>query len=421
MTASQPQAPSRKRPLVLSALALVASIAYIGYSLAAAPERMSPKAAADAMAPDVSVIEVQPETYSATVSAFGAATAHYELALTAKVSGYVASLSPSFEAGNVVDQGEVLLQLDDRDYRSALRSAENNLATAKLALLEEQRQSAQAKAEWESAGLDGSPDSELVLRQPYVEAAQASVRSATAQVTSARADLQHTTISAPFEAMVVTRGVAPGSYVQANTEIGTLYSTDRVEINLALSAEDWRKLPALEQLTQGDWPAELRDIEGNGQWQGRVIRVERHLDTTTRQRTLIVAVDAPLAQPSALLPGTFVDVTLPGRELSGLWRLPNSALSQRSEIWYVAPDNTLASFSATPLFSDSDAIYIAVPEALAMQAQRVLLHPLNNYLAGMAVNPVIKNTSSSAPPAQEPSAPQQTSQINTPAEVSDHG
>jgi RND family efflux transporter MFP subunit len=379
---------ARRIPLAIAVAALLLALVYIAYSLSALAQRPPRESRGSVTAPDVSVVTILPGTYEASVEAYGAVDAHYTATLAAKVSGYATVLSPAFEAGGVVTQGQTLLQLEDSDYRSALFNAQESLALARLALLEEQRQAVQAQAEWRGAGLEGEPDSELVLRQPYVDAALASVKSAEADAASAQVDLDHTQIAAPFNAIVVERLVAPGSYVQAGSDIATLFSSDRVEIGLALSAADWRKLPPVSELQSGNWPVFLRDIESGDNWTGYVSRVAQHLDSTTRQRAVIVAVDRPLQQTVALLPGTFVDARIPGRAIEGLWQLPNSALSQRGEIWYVAPDNTLASFVADLSFSEGDKLYVIPPAALAGSAQQVLLHPLSGYLVGMPVTPV---------------------------------
>lgn len=379
---------SLTQPLVLTAAALLLVVAYVGYSLSAPTQRTAGERRTIIPAPDVSVVELRPARYQASVTAYGAVDPHYTITMTAKVSGYVTALSPMFEAGGLVAAGGPLLQLEDSDYRRALSNARETLAAARLTLLEEERQAVQAEAEWRSAGLEGEPGSELVLRQPYVDAALASLQSAEARVTSAQADLNHTRISAPFDAIVVERLVAPGSYVQAGTQLATLYSSDRVEITLALSSQDWAKLPPSDNLRGGSWPVALRDIESGAQWTGYVDRVEQHLDSTTRQRALIVVVDAPLAQETALLPGSFVAAEIPGRSLDGLWELPSSALSQRGEIWYVATDNSLANFTANVVFSQAKRIYVEAPTALSGKPQQVLLHPLSGYLVGMQVTPV---------------------------------
>lgn len=394
---------ARRLPLVIAAVALVLVLAYLAYSLAAQAQRPARESHAGTPAPDVSVVERLPERYRARVTAYGAVEPHYALTVTAKVSGYVTSLSPQFEAGGVVAAGDLLAQLEDSDYRSALSIAEETLAAARLAVLEEERQVVQAQTEWRSAGLEGEPDSELVLRQPYLDVALASLNSAEASVDSAATDLAHTRIVAPFDAAVIERYIAPGSFVQAGTEIATLYSSDRVEITLALSSQDWARLPPSKEFSDGAWPVLLRDVETGNEWTAHVDRIEQHLDSTTRQRALIVTLDNPLAQSTPLLPGSFVAANIPGRSVDGLWQLPSSAVSQRGEVWYVTPDNTLDNFVADISFSEGENVYVTVPTELADTPQRVLLHPLSGYLVGMRVTAVNPAEAVAAHPVQEDS------------------
>jgi membrane fusion protein, multidrug efflux system len=391
----------RRLPLIIAAVVLLLVLAYLGYSLAAQAQRPARESHTATPPPDVSIVERLPERYRAQVIAYGAVEPHYALTMTAKVSGYVTSLSPQFEAGGVIAAGDLLAQLEDSDYRSALSIAEETLAAARLAVLEEERQVVQAQTEWRSAGLEGEPDSELVLRQPYLDAALASLNSAEANVNSAATDLAHTRITAPFNAMVIERHVAPGSYVQAGTEIATLYSSDRVEITLALSSQDWAKLPPVNELKGGAWPVRLRDVETGDEWTAHVDRIEQHLDSTTRQRALIVTVDNPLAQSTPLLPGSFVEAKIPGRTVDGLWQLPSSAVSQRGEVWYVTPDNTLDNFVADISFSEGENVYVSAPTALTGTPQRVLLHPLSGYLVGMQVTAVNPAEALASQPTQE--------------------
>jgi len=189
----------------------------------------------------------------------------------------------------------------------------------------------------------------------------------------------------------VERLVSPGSYVQTGTEVATLYSSEQVEIALPLPDNDWNNIPDDAALTGKTYPVQLNSVDNKKHWQGRISRLEQHLDETTRQRTLVVSVDSPLDMSPPLFPGTFVQATIQGRKVSDLWRLPSSAISQRSEVWYMKADDTLASFATTPLFSDADFIYVAAPEALLKQTQKVVLQPLNSYVQGMKIQPVVKN------------------------------
>jgi RND family efflux transporter MFP subunit len=308
--------------------------------------------------------------------------------LTARVTGRVESLAGQFETGTRIGKGEIMARLDDSEYTAAVATARKDVADARLALLEERGKGLQARTEWASSGISGDPESSMVLRTPHLAAAQAAVDDAEAKLAKALDNLEQTRIAAPFDAVVIERRIVPGSYVQPGTEIATLYSTDRMEVAVSLTPADWDKLPSDDELESGRWPVELLDVQHGRKWSGRVLRTRRHLETGTRQRTLILAVDQPFDTEPQLLPGTFLQVDIQGRALDNLWKLPNSALSQKGEIWYVADDGTLDCFSATPAFGDAGFVYVPVPEFLTDAAHPVLTHPLSGYLRGMTVTMV---------------------------------
>ncbi|MDK2779402.1 MAG: efflux RND transporter periplasmic adaptor subunit [Pseudomonadota bacterium] len=373
--------------LLAAILLLLSVFLYNSRQMAQQAGRPLPERQQNTVAAEVEVITVSSGRYAPSVEAFGAAEPHFSLTLSAQVSGRVASLADNFESGRQIHQGDLLLQLEDSDYRAALASAGNDLASAEVDLLEAQREAAQARAEWEASGMQGEPDSPLVLHEPQVKAARAAVSNARAAVASARKDLQQTSITAPFDALIVSRSVAPGSYLQSGGEVATLYSTDRVEIPLSLSQRDWNNLPDISTLDQGDWPVTLTAVESGQQWQGYIRRAERHVDDSSRQQSLIAALDNPLQQSPVLAPGTFIRADIHGREVDNLWRLPPAALSQRGEIWYVDA-GVLKKFATAASASDASAIYIRPPQALRNQSVQVLTHPLSSYMPGMAVKPV---------------------------------
>lgn len=337
----------------------------------------------------ITVMKASAGTYAASIQASGLVSPRYELTLSNQVSGEVDYLSDVFEAGQIVPKGHLLASLTNPQLDSDLASAKNTLASARLALKEEQRQGAQAKAEWDAAGFQDAPDSDLVLREPQLAVAQAEVDAALAALDNAQQDLQHTNIQAPFNALVVSREVALGSYLSANTEVATLYSTDRAEIVLDLSNSDWLKLPDESSLL-ADWPVTVQSIDTQAQWQGKVLRVGKHIDEETRMRSLTVSVDHPFEQSPNLLPGSFVTVSLQGKKIPSLWRLPSTALSQKSEIWYLDKDSRLAAFETTPRFVDKNYVYIDFPQAMQEDSYMVLVNPYNSYVQGTLVDPIIK-------------------------------
>jgi len=107
------------------------------------------------------------------------------------------------------------MRVNEGNYQAqAVAQAKATVASANLALLEEQRQGTQALLELQRSGMEGQP----------------------------------------------------GSYVQSGSEIGTLYSTDSVEVTISLSEQQWSSLPSCKKLINSRWPVTLTDISKTHQW-----------------------------------------------------------------------------------------------------------------------------------------------------------
>lgn len=377
--------------LTVAIIILISIILYTRQLIAQQIERSHPQQISQPQHPEVSVITVERAEYNARIRGYGETQAHFTLTLTSQISGQVIGQSENLEVGCQVKKGEVLLEVEDSDYQSAVADAKSILASARLDLLEDQREARQAKAEWQASGIGGEPDSELVLHQPQLDAAGAAYLKAEASLLSAEKNLSRTKLTAPFDAIVVERLTAPGGYLQAGSNVATLYSTDMMQIPVALTTRDWRNLPDPTTLSGDQWPVQLTSVEDGQTWSGHVLRAEQHRDTTSRQRTLLIGVDSPLEQVPPLLPGTFVEARINGQRVDNIWQLPSSALSQRGEVWYITHEETLAKFSTEPIFNSGDSIYVEVPEGSAKTPTRIVVHPLSSYLPGMRVQPVVEN------------------------------
>ncbi|WP_137170166.1 efflux RND transporter periplasmic adaptor subunit [Marinomonas sp. FW-1] len=372
--------------LLLAGAAIAGVYVYVTSAMDAQKNRVrTPRPAAPEQALEITTITAEAGSYAATITASGIVKTRYALTMTSQVSGEITRLSNQFEPGQVISKGHVLAQLQNTELNSNVASAENALAAANLALKEEMRQGEQARAEWEAAGFKGDPDSDLVLRMPQLAAAKAELDAAKAALDNAKAKLQHTKLTAPFNALVVTREASLGSYISSGSEIGTLYSTDRADIKIDLSNNDWMKLPDMNTLLSSDWPVQISSMDKQDTWQGKILSVNQHIDETTRMRSLLVSLDNPLSQTPILLPGSFVEVSIKGKQLNNLWKLPNTALSQKSEIWYIDEDSRLAAFETTPRFVDSKYVYIQVPPHMLDASYQVIVQPYNSYLKGTLV------------------------------------
>ncbi|MEZ9673061.1 efflux RND transporter periplasmic adaptor subunit [Vibrio lentus] len=387
---------------------IFAALAYNGSQVAPAPEKANELTVSEPQATPVGTESIKTTTlpaasqqqqvsvvlatlgdYQAEVVGYGEAKSRYELMFSTEVGGRVETISSQFETGQVISQGEVIANIDSTSYQQAVTQAKANVAQAQLDLLEEQRQGEQAKSEWQRSGLSGEPDSPLVLREPQLAQVTAALENAKLELVKAEQDLEKTTLVAPFDSLVVSRDVQPGSYAQTGAQIATLYSVDEVEVSVPLSENQWLSLPNSDntQLKEQPWPVTLSSSDGQYQWQGYVERVEQHLQQDTRQRSLIVKVDNPLEQEKDLYPGTFVQATISGKQLTQLWELPASALSQQGDLWFVDNNSQLSKSNANVEFEKGGLIYID-PSKLNVEigdSVQVVKRPLSSFKAGMVV------------------------------------
>ncbi|MCG8428327.1 MAG: efflux RND transporter periplasmic adaptor subunit [Chromatiales bacterium] len=331
----------------------------------------------------MTTIYVSPSTFSARIQGYGETVPRHHLSLSAEVSGRVVRLASKLESGSRFGEGEVLLNLDDTAYQQALASAQHDLASAEVELLEEELNARQARQEWQRSGLEGKPDSPLVLHEPQLKAAKAKVAKYQRSVSLARSDLAKTQIRAPFDALLINRSVQPGSYVQNGTPLAELYSTDVASVSIPLSDMQWALLPDTAQIINEKTIVQLFSSDAERSWEGRIARVEQHVDKQNRQRSLVVEVAHPLDQEPPLYPSTFVTAEIPGKQVAGLWRLPASALTQDGKIWYVDNAGQLVSETTEIVFSSGNFIYVQPPSGLTTAS--VVVYPLSSYLPGMQV------------------------------------
>lgn len=370
-------------PVVVTVVAIVCiglAVAYNGQKMA--ESRVAPKpTAAKVAVPNVSVLKVTPNTYQAFVSGHGEAKAHWSLSLKASVSGEVVSINEQFATGNKLKKGSVLANIDNVEYLQAISSAKATLAEANLALQEEKDLGSQAKREWQRSGLEQEPSSPLVFRTLQLEAAQATLENAQYSVNTAIRDEKYTHISVPFDAVILSRDINLGSYVSVGDTVATLNSSDKIEVFIPLSTLQFQNLDAdlSGQVT-------LSDITTGAQWQGYIDRVENHLDESSRQRNVVIAVDQPFEQATPLLPGTFLSVGITGKPLNNVLKIPASSISQDGKVWYVNEENTLVSATANTVFERDEFVYILPIKGVSLPY--IVVRPLVSYLNDMLVNPV---------------------------------
>lgn len=379
---------SRRRLLLvmLSISMIVGAIFYNSVAIANRPV-IEPKAVA-VKPPLVSVLDVSPSFHTVVLSGHAQATPKYQLALTSQVSGQVVKLAKGFKSGQRFAKNDVLAWVDPISYQQTLASAKYAVEQAKVAILKEQRQLKVVERD-RGRALSQQTKSSLIYRTPQLKAATARLENAKQQVKIAQRDLANTQITTPFDAMVITRNITPGQFVQQGQQVAMLYDASALEFKVYLPLSQWG---LLNQHFTSDEVIEVSIVGQQGnRWQGQLDRVEKHIDSANQQRAVVVRVDAPLNRVPQLLAGMFARVELSLQAQQPLLAVPAKSLSADGQLWYVNDQQQLMAFNAEVVFQREGLVYIKPPHQLRdakLQNYQVVATPLPNYVVKQTVQAI---------------------------------
>ncbi|MCP3964114.1 MAG: efflux RND transporter periplasmic adaptor subunit [bacterium] len=294
------------------------------------------------LAPLVRVTEVARQDLRFDVVAQGTVLPRTETTLIAQVAGEVTSVSDNFETGGFFTRGEVLVNLDRRDYEVAVRRAGAQVAQARLALVQQEAEAQVAVEEWGELG-EGEPTS-LVMRQPQVAQARAGLEAAEAELEKAELDLERTRIRAPFDGRVRAKRVDRGQFLTPGGPVATIHATDYAEIRLPVPDDQlvFLDLPFSYRTSSGASGPEATIHGRFGRerhaWQARIVRTEGELDSRSRMLNLVARVEDPYEpdpenpERPPLAVGMFVEAEIDGRPAEGVFVLPRAALRTSRDV-----------------------------------------------------------------------------------------
>ncbi|MEO1456129.1 MAG: efflux RND transporter periplasmic adaptor subunit [Pseudomonadota bacterium] len=381
-------------------LALLAGAAW-GY-VAIIESAPSPEKRARAPLPRlVEVVPAVAARQGPVIEAWGTVEAERLLTLRPEVSGRIVEVEDALRPGGRIAAGTALIGLDTADLALALAEAEARVAQIEARIAMERGQAQRAERDFNRLPLNVTPEQRaLILREPQMAELSAERAAAIAQRDRAASDLAKARITAPFDAVVLSETVEPGSMLMAGSEAAELAATDRFELRLAvpLTALDWVEPGAPVRLDQPNvWP------DGTAR-AGRIDRIAADLAAAGRMAGVIVTIDDPLAlapdtaanaMPPVLI-GSYLRAEIEGRAVQGAVRLPRELLHDGDTVWIMTPEDRLEIRKVEIAWRGPEAVLVTAGLAAG---ERIVATDLAIYADGMALR--LPETSANATEAAE--------------------
>jgi len=282
---------SRRVVIVAGVIAVVAVLAILFLVLGGGhgDEKAESATRQGASSQTVTVATATTRSLARTVTASGTVSAWEEVPVGAETGGLTATAVLTDE-GRYVQQGQILVQLNDTLLRAQLRQQDAAVASAQAGL--DQANNALARAqELRDRGFLSQAGLDTAVAQQAT--AQAQLNASTAGRSETRARVNQAAIRAPVSGLVISRSVTRGQIVQPGSELFRIVRDGRLELDAQVPETEIRLLRSGQSARVSS--------DDVGQASGSVRIVTPEVDAQTRLGIARIS----LAGGSGLRPGMF--------------------------------------------------------------------------------------------------------------------
>jgi len=244
----------------------------------------------------------------------GVIEATHRSTVSAQTSGQVSEVL--FDVDDLVQQGDVIVRIEDAEQQSAVDSAEANLKAAKATRVEAQKEYERIKSVYAKKAVSKSV---MDKAEAARKSAIANVEAAQAALTQAQQQLAYTQVTAPYTGIVTERFVEVGEMASRGQRLMSGISLQQLRVDVDVP----------QSLINSVRAEQNARVWLNGQWLD-VTKVTVFPVADRATDTFRVRLDLPSGVGNAF-PGMYVKVAL-GVGSRSLLVIPESAVVYRSEV-----------------------------------------------------------------------------------------
>ena len=246
------------------------------------------------------------------------------LTIHSPVGGRVMETRDGLKGGTVVEEGELLLRLDDRRAAltfqgaqdAAIKSAISFITSAGLAEGDKARWNAYTQA-LTSARRSRVPNLPAMNARQHLLAVTKGVPEAHRKLETADISWQDHFVTAPFPGILIGEGITEGTMVSAGRKLAALSENRRLEVALSISAEDLKHVALGSRVEVSLYRTDLTLLSS-------VARIEPILGSGSQMGKVYAELE--IEDPADWLPGSYVGALIHGQTIESAYRIPRGTL-----------------------------------------------------------------------------------------------
>ena len=345
----------------------------------------------------VNVETLNKQIASPKILSYGEIYSKRMLEIRPLVSGRLDYVSEKFVEGGYVKSGDILFRLNQKDYLNELEIAEIDLEDTKAQLSEAISKLDYANLEFEvsesqlnlrknaldrqtqlaesglitSSQLENtqlaysSTKQQFLNKQNLVKSSKNAIDKLKIQlkrrsisIDKAKRNLDETEIKAPFDGIIASVNILPGSVINKNEKLGTLLDPNSLEVMFNLSANEFARVIDKDgKLLNLDITAYLKLSNNKIPFSGKIERINPEIMNIGSGRKLFASIN--LGENKTLRPGDFVVLEIKEPSLKNITVLPSSAVTIDGKIFILEEDNRLKEIEVTILRRQGNEVIVS--------------------------------------------------------------
>jgi len=321
----------------------------------------------------------------------GYLTAENSVDIVGRVNGTL--LAKKYPSGARVKKGQILFVIDPTLYENVVKQAEAALKTAQANLVYARSSYERMKEAIKSEAVSRI---QLVQAESNVQACEAAISNAEAELKTARTNLSYCYIKSPMDGVADLAEYSDGAYISGEgnpVKLTTVYQDKKLYSYFDISDNQYLAFELLRndstKIKEADHSVTLRvGADGSKIWQGKLNYLSPSFNLTTGTMRLRAELDNP---DGVLKPGLYVSVTLPYATAEKAVLVDNASIGtdQLGKYLYVVNDSNVVSSRHIEIGQLVDGNMRIVTSGLSPN-DRYVTKALMKVRQGMKIQPIEK-------------------------------
>jgi RND family efflux transporter MFP subunit len=325
-----------------------------------------------------------------------------------KVSGYL--LKQNYKDGDYVTEGQLLFQIDDREYKAALDQALGDLA---------EKQAESKRNQQDLARYRPLLAAQVISREQFdhvnqaARASKAAMEAAEAAVESARLNLQWTRVTSPIDGIAGIAKTQVGDLVGTTTLLTTVSQLDPIKVTFPISEREYlhfaERIREHEENGAAKGEPQLQMILANG----KTYKYPGHFYVANRQvnvQTGTIIIEGVFPNPDNILrPGLYAKIRAPTDIQHGALLIPQRAVLETQGQYQVAVVGADNRVSLRIVLTGKEVGRLRIIKEGLKPGERVITEGLQKVTDGMEVRarfvPSAPDSAAAPAPPAQPASP----------------